>query len=110
MAYKYLTRGVGIDALMGLPRRSCIRTKWRSEVCGARQIILTRFQNATRFGDELADHLRAGDIEHVDHVIVATGDVELAVIGVEMHVAPASEMGMSLTTLHDEAFYAFSER
>ena len=36
---------------------------------------------------ELADHLELGDIDDVDHVVVAAGDVELGMIGIEMHVA-----------------------
>ena len=43
-----------------------------------------------RAGGELAHHFELGDIDDVDHVIIAAGDVELGVIGVEMHVARAA--------------------
>jgi hypothetical protein len=38
-------------------------------------------------GGQLADNVEPRDIDDVDHVIVAAGDIELAVIGIEMHVA-----------------------
>ena len=40
-----------------------------------------------RPGRELADHLELGDVDDVDHVVVAAGDIELGVVGAEMHVA-----------------------
>ena len=41
----------------------------------------------TRPGSELADHFELGNVDDVDDVVVATGNVELAMIGIEMHVA-----------------------
>jgi hypothetical protein len=40
-----------------------------------------------RSGRELADDLELGDVDDVDHIVVAAGDIELGVVGVEMHVA-----------------------
>ena len=40
-----------------------------------------------RSGGELADHFELGHVDDVDDVVVATGNVELATIGTEMHVA-----------------------
>ena len=39
---------------------------------------------------ELADDFELRHVEDVDHIVVAAGDVELGVVGVEMHVARAA--------------------
>ena len=43
-----------------------------------------------RAGHQLADDFELGDVEDIDHVVVAAGNVELGVVGVEMHVARAA--------------------
>src|SRR5579871_633358 len=41
----------------------------------------------TRPGGQLADHLELGYVDDVDHVVITARDIELGVIGTEVHVA-----------------------
>ena len=49
--------------------------------------LVDRERLRARTGGELGDHLELAHVDDVDHVVVAARDVELAVVGVEMHVA-----------------------
>ena len=40
-----------------------------------------------RSGGKLADHFELGHVDNIDDVVVAAGNVELAMVSIEMHVA-----------------------